>query len=398
MQKALVVGWARTDPEGASAWILSQTDTIEQQHMIRVAAGALQWMDPEKASHVVIKLAPGPARENALKELIDGWMTSDATAALAFIRTLPELDQHRLQVPMVHALIRSDPNEAIAFLKDHPIDDPIHGVAGNLARAIADRSSPEKALEWARTLEDDASRLQAFPEIFHSMAVQDPAGASRSVLDLPPGGCREESVARIGGTWAQSHFDDALEWARGLTDQDRESALSAVLTQGAPHQPAAAASQYRELLAEMTTGARLTDSLANAAATIARAYFAEDQTKAAAWVVSLPQDDARAAAARSLAEHWSLYDAPTASEWIATLPEGKTRDQAAGSLVNRIAASDPAMAFEWAGSVLDSGTRESALKTTFQAWHKLDSDAARAAVISSDWPEEEKTRWLDQLR
>ncbi|MFN0125126.1 MAG: hypothetical protein ACKV19_00375 [Verrucomicrobiales bacterium] len=398
MQKEMIGGWARRDPEAAEQWILSRSNTIEQQQLILASVGQLTWGNPERSAALVSKLASGSARDNALQELVRMWHWSDSTAAQEFTRTLPEVEQQRLRSTIAESLAWRSPDEAIAFLKDNPLDDPAHHAWSNLAGAIADQSSPEKALEWARGLEDEATRMRAMPEIFSRMAMQDPAAAAREVASLPPGASREESLARIGGAWAGTNFEDALVWARSLTGKDRESALGTVLTQGAMHQPDSAARQYGDLLASVPAGEKPADSFVNAAASIAGAYFAEDQSKAAAWVSGLPQEDARAAASRALAQHWLQYDAPSASEWIGTLPQGKARDEAVKSLVSRIAASDPAMAFEWAATVGDESGRASSLEAALRSWRKMDADAARTAISSVNWPDEEKARWMEKLR
>lgn len=398
VQKEFVGAWIRRDPEAAEAWILSRSNTIEQQQLVMATVGPLSWMDPARASTLVTKLAPGSARDNALRDLIGMWNWSDSTAAQSFAQTLPEADQLKLRGPLAEGLAWRDPEKAIAYLKDNPLDDPAHHTYSNLARALAERTTPAKALEWAMSLEDEASRQRALPEVFSRMAAQEPAEAAKAVLGLPEGASREESLSRVGGAWAENDFEDALSWARGLNGKDRESALGAVLTQGAPHQPGLAATQYAEMLGGLPASEKPADSFVNAAATIAGAYFAEDQTKAASWVSGLPQEDARAAAARTLAEQWSQYDAPSASEWIGSLPDGKPRDQAVGALVNRIAASDPSMAFEWAATVDDSSLRSSSLEAAFQSWRKLDPSAARAAVETANWPDDEKARWIEKLR
>jgi hypothetical protein len=398
MQKELVGGWARTDPEAAEKWVLSRTDPVEQQQMILSVTNFLDWMAPDRAAAMLEKLAPGTARDNALQNLIRSWGWSDPAGAREFAATLPEADRQRLHATVAEALTWRNPDEAIAYLKENPIDDPAHQAWANLAGAIAEQSSPEKALDWASGLEDEATRLKALPEIFQRMATQDPAAAARAVLELPAGSSREESVARVGGAWAGTDFEGALGWARGLTGKDRETALGAVLNQGAQHQPGTAAAQYGQLLGSLPAGEKPADSFVHAAASIAGAYFAEDQSKAAAWVAGLPQEDARAAAARMLAAQWSQYDAPAASEWIATLPGGKPRDQAVQALVDRIAGSDPAMAFEWASTVGDDGARAASIEATLLAWRKLDAEAARAAVGGAAWPDEEKSRWIEKLR
>lgn len=399
MQKELVGGWARTDPEAAREWVLSRTDPVEQQKMIVAAAAHFDWMAPDRAAAMLEKLPPGSARDNAVQNLVRSWAWSDPAGAREFAASLPEGERHRLHATMVEALTwRGDPDEAVAYLKENPIDDPAHPVWANLAGAMADQATPEKALAWARGLEDEATRLAALPEIFQRMATQDPGAAARAVLDLPAGSSREESLARVGGAWAGTDFEEALGWARGLTGRDRESALGSILNHGAWHQPAAAATHYAEWMNTLPAGEKPADSFITAASAIAGAYAAEDQNKAAAWVAGLPQDDARAAASRSLAEQWTQYDAPAASEWIGTLPAGKPRDQAVSALVNRIAGSDPATAFAWAATVGDERARADSLESTLNSWRKLDAAAARAAVDTADWPDAEKARWLEKLR
>lgn len=398
MQKELVARWTQTDPEAASAWVLSRTDPVEQQQMIVAAVGQINWMAPDRAAAMVDKLPPGSARDIALQNLVRSWAWNDPASAKEFAASLPENERQRLNATMVETLAYRHPDEAVAYLKENPIDDPGHPLWANLAGAMADQSSPQKALEWARGLEDEATRLAALPEVFQRMAAQDPAAAARTALELPAGSSREESLARVGGAWAANDFEAALGWARGLTGRDRESALGSALNMGAQNEPVAAASQYGELVKALPAGEKPADSFINAASTIAVAYFAEDQSKAAAWVAGLPQDDARAAASSSLAQQWVQYDAPAASEWIGTLPAGKPRDQAVSALVNRIAGSDPATAFAWAATVGDERARADSLESTLNSWRKLDAAAARAAVDTADWPDAEKARWLEKLR
>ena len=100
----------------------------------------------------------------------------------------------------------------------------------------------------------------------------------------------------------------------------------------------------------------------------------------------------------SLAQQWAEYDPAGASEWIGTLPGGQARDAAVGRLVGKIAVSDPSSAFAWASTVVDDGDRSTLLQTTFNSWRKLDATAARSAIESADWPDDEKSKWLDKVK
>jgi hypothetical protein len=171
-----------------------------------------------------------------------------------------------------------------------------------------------------------------------------------------------------------------------------------VLSENARHQPTVAAKQFDALLATVPAGTKPADRLLGAAGAIARAYFAENEQAAVQWAVSLPQDDARASAVSRVAQEWAEYDPAAASQWIGTLPSGRPRDVAVGQLVGKIAYTDPATAFEWASTVADAADRSSLLQTTFASWRKLDAPAARTAIETTGWPEEEKTKWLEKVK
>ena len=230
------------------------------------------------------------------------------------------------------------------------------------------------------------------------MVQDDPAGAAKQAAALPDEAVRLECLSSVAGSWAGMGMDEALAWAKGLTGKDREAAMGAVLGQGAPHQPTLAAQQFDDLMTGVPTGTKPADGLLTAASTIATAYFAENQQAAAQWASALPQDDARTAAVTSLAKQWAEYDPAGASEWIGTLPGGKARDAAVGRLVGKIAVSDPSSAFAWASTVVDDGDRSTLLQTTFNSWRKLDAIAARTAIESADWPDDEKSKWLDKVK
>jgi len=398
VHQALLGGWVQTDPEAVDQWIRSRPDTSDKQQLIKFALNFSEALTPERAASLAGTLNPGPHRDEAMQNLMRQWGQSDPAQARAFLDTLPEAEQKRLIPAMAQSLAQNSPDEAIAYLKEHPIDDPAHHVWQNLAGIIADQSTPEKALAWARELPDEVTQRRVIPEILGRLADQDPQAAAREALSLTSTTVREESLTRIGNQWASANFNEALDWARSLTGKDRENALGTVMIQGAHQQPGVAASQYTSLLADVPAGEKPADAMIDAAGAIAGTYFAENQEKAAAWVSSLGQADARAAATQALAAQWARYDAVSASEWIGTLPGGKPRDGAVRSLVNGIAESDPAMAFEWAATVQDESARHSLLEKTLQSWRTLDPAAARDTILSTDWPEAEKTRWLESVR
>ena len=395
---ALLGGWVQSDPEAVDQWIRSRPDGGDKQELIKFALNFTEALTPERAAALAGTLKPGPNRDEAMQNLLRHWGQNDPAQARAFMDTLPETEQKRLIPTVVESLAQNNPEEAIAYLKVHPIDDPTHHIWRNLAGIISDQSTPEKALAWARELPDEVTQRRVIPEIMGRLASQDPQTAAREALNLTSAAAREDSLARIGMQWGNDNFQEALGWARSLTGKDRENALGAVMNQGANQDPSTVATQFSSLLAELPANQKPADSLINAASTIANSFFAESQEKATAWVASLTQDDARASATQALASRWVNYDAVSASEWIGSLPGGKSRDLAVSSLVGGIADTDPAMAFEWANTTQEESTRSSLLERSLQSWRQLDPEAARTTILNTDWPEETKTRWLEKLR
>jgi hypothetical protein len=398
MIKTIVGGWAQSDPEAAEAWILSRTDKDEQQQMIIAATNSLDFMAPDRAASLLDKLSPGSMRDSAMSRLIQSWARTDHAGAVAFTKTLPEKEQMRLRGALAKALADSNPDAAMAYIKENPLDDPADREWTSLARIIAERSSPEKALAWAHGLNDLVTKEKALDAVLETMARQDPEKAANEAAKLPEGTTREQSVAKISGNWAQNDFDDALTWARGLSGKDRESAVGAALREGAPHQPIAAATQYSTLLEAVPAGQQPANSLIKAAKSIAEAYFMEDGKAALAWATTLPQEDARTAAVAEVAAQWVESDVGGASEWIQTLPKGRPRDEAVDSLVRKIAPSDPEAAFRWAVTVQDEASRESLLKAAVRSWRKSDPAGAVAAINAAPWSDADKALWLEKIK
>jgi len=396
--QALLGGWCQSDPAAVEEWLRGRPEGADKQQLIKFALNFAEALTPERAASLAGTLAPGPNRDEAMKNLMGHWAHTDPAQARAFLDTLPQGEHQRLIPIVANGMAQNSPEDAIAFLQKHPIEDPAHPLWQNIAATLTDQTSPAKALAWARELPDEVTQRKVLPEILSRLAGQNPQEAAREALALTSPGVREESLARIGNQWGQDNFQEALGWARTLTGKDRENALGAVLNQGANQEPSLAASHYTSLLAEVPAGETPADSLMNAARSITSTYFSENQEKATAWVATLSQEDARATATQELASRWVYYDAVAASEWIGTLPGGKPRDQAVSSLVNGIADSDPAMAFEWAATVREEADRASLLERSLSSWRKLDPETARQAVLNTSWPEEEKTKWLMKLR
>jgi hypothetical protein len=390
--------WMQTDHDAAIAWVTSRPNSLERQQLLKSAVGFAGLLTGEQTSLLVSQLAPGSARDQALKQLIGNWTWTDPEAAIAFTETLPVAERLRLHEDMAQSLASHDPEKAIEYLKEHPIDDPASEAWGELAGSLARKEGPAKALEWANALPDEGSRRKALPMILARMMVENPAEAARQAALVPDEATRSACLSEVAKSWANTGAEEALTWARGLSGRDRETAMAEVLGKGAPYQPVTAASQFDEVLAAIPAGTKPAERLVGAAAGIARAYFFENEQAAIRWATQITDVDARAAAVGGLVEQWVEYDSPAASAWISTLPEGKPRDAAVGQLVGRIASSDPSSAFAWAATANDPDTRSNLLQTSLTSWRSLDAAAARTAIELADWPQEEKAKWLEKVK
>lgn len=301
------------------------------------------------------------------------------------------------------------------------------------------------------------------PTIMQSWASVDPAAASKFYSENPGqfammgmfggrgggGGPMGNGAASIiAGEWARQSPDEAMNWAKTLTGQDKGNALSSIVSEVAKTDPEKAMA-----LAATMEG----DDQARANRQIAEALGAKSWDKAQQFIASLPadqQDDARRRAFDGLAAedpreaaqqlasftdeetrnratakvaeemskespqdafnlvissgsdqgdamrnvmmNYARQDSAAALSSLQQLPEGDLRDTAVGTYIFANNGTDYAQNFSLAETIGDEGDRQRAIMMSSAKWFRTDPEAAKAAIQqSTSLDDETKTRIIE---
>ena len=103
-----------------------------------------------------------------------------------------------------------------AFEALPPDSEASRRLVAHFAGRLAD-SDPDQAIEWARTLEQDLERAEAFGRISVVISAKDPArGAALVLAEMPAGSPRDRAVVQVIQRWSQASPPEAAEWTAAL--------------------------------------------------------------------------------------------------------------------------------------------------------------------------------------
>jgi hypothetical protein len=261
----------------------------------------------------------------------------------------------------------------------------------------------------------------------------------------PGGGI--SGATTIASEWARRDPEAAMAWARTLSGQDKNAAMSGVINQIAASDPAKAWAMaaemdgrtqertYRDLArrwgsddyaaAERMIATLPTDQQAEARAAALEGLAQTDPKQALAKLNAIPAGEARNDATRTTLDYMSRTDAAGAATWLMTnadeeakrggieaimpnyvtqdpkgalafaqsMPAGETRDAALSSYVfsNRSAPAPERLAV--AETIADERSRNRAVFMTAAGWMRDDPTAANTYIQSSPaFSDEMKTR------
>jgi hypothetical protein len=129
-----------------------------------------------------------------------------------------------------------------AFGALEPDSEASRKLVAHFAMRLADED-PEKAIAWARALEQPQERAAAFGSIAVVISARDPArGAALVMAEMPKGRSRDRAVVLVVQRWAQAAPEAAADWIAGVPDHAaRQAGLRAVLARWLAADAAAAA-------------------------------------------------------------------------------------------------------------------------------------------------------------
>ena len=183
------------------------------------------------------------------------------------------------------------------------------------------------------------------------------------------------TLGYVAASWARDDPQQAVAWSRQLGDEKvRGMVLGRVISAIADRAPEQAAA----LLAELPAASQPT-----VISELAVTWAQNDPDSAAAWVVQLPEGEAKSRAIGGIVVKKSQQDLVRTASWLEQLPVGASRDAAVREFTSRAVGTDPEGAATWAATISDPKMRATEIERTTGQWLRKDKAAAAQWITRS---------------
>lgn len=379
------LGRFSTDREGAIEQAIGLGNGEEGQMAFGVLSLVLLDEGPTSLFQVLDERVPPEMRANFAQVALWEAMERAPQEALHWVSTnLTGRDRERAVAHAIDFLSQHSPQDAASYISALPYGATYAGAVEALSENWG-RQSPAEALAWVETLPPGKERSDAFRRVVEQLALKDPEAA----LQFAAGADAEERstvIEAVAQAKAKSDPQDALVWLETVESGMRDDARASLIKAWAANDPVTAADYVSRHLSQLPP---------ELGVAVADAWSRKNAAAAAAWAISLGDDEARARAVNRVTGEWLRQDSFAASAWIESLPSGKAREEAVENVVERIHGADPAAAFAWATTMEESDRRRNWTNLVVRGWKETDPAAAAAAIRGSGLPEEEQARLLE---
>lgn len=263
MIQTLVDRLLETDPVQAMNWVYQDLFGQERTLATRNAFETLADLNPEQAAKQLQDIQPGLLRNQNMDTVARRLAAQDIDQAFDWLRLQAEGPQKdRTYRTLMETFAAHDPIAAAQALDS--LTDPKlrERLTTTVTQKLAE-TNPQAALEFSNRLPEDDSRLDLRADIVGQWAAQDwkaafdfaskrpdpreyelltaqaifvgaegdPIAAAELVAQLPPGHNVGELTQSISHAYAAKDLPKALDWARGLDDENNRDFAIASLVQ-----------------------------------------------------------------------------------------------------------------------------------------------------------------------
>jgi hypothetical protein len=374
---AIATYMAAKDPAAALDWLAanhmpSENHSMSQFSPVAAVMDDLAQRDPAAAAALLAK-ADGILQKDTynlgsyetVKGLLFAWMSKDAAAAQAWMKSGVLNDRLQLQVDRSAAeLAMRDLKgpEKFAYFKKLP---PSLMESG--AHVFLQQLSATDLTEGVRALHDSLSESNRSSFMYRL----------RDWLPKLQGDQRAEALALL-----EKHPD--ITEVTQLSPEDLSQLSPASQAKFKSSQAEAAMSigdieKARELVQEIAPE-HLSSGIA---ASMATRMIDEDPAAAASWVETLPAGNARDGAVENLAANWAKVDPAAAAAWVQKLPLGSAKDDALASVAQLHGqVGDAAAALALAASIGKDSIKHQAFADAVRSQWFRDPAAAEALLTA----------------
>jgi hypothetical protein len=186
--------------------------------------------DPTRALARAFALENRSERDSRVRELLSGWATRDAEAALGWVSALEDPAARRsARSTVCFALAEKDPRQAVTLALAHGADeDDDRGLLECLTMQWCEKEC-ETVVEWVQTQPPGEWRERLLARASFVLSKSDPAAAAQLVSGLEPGTVQDEAAMAVLHQWALKDSPAALQWAEAFSESTlRERALAEI--------------------------------------------------------------------------------------------------------------------------------------------------------------------------
>ena len=291
--------WALTqigmkDPRRVADWVLAQGNylsTLEVRHAFENWAKIDTVAALQRASEI-----PGGERKSAAYSTIIGvWTKRDPASARQWLdKVTDQALLPTLQAAYANGINSTDARAAVNYISDLPLTKNTENMLKSAVQAWA-RNSPDEALGWADSLQDEHDRQRVYDAVFSALANDNPAKAAQLLISrttdnaTPTEGWRRimDECRRKGG------YKEVDRLINGLPEEFRETAATAMVR-------------------GLTSGSEPFLPLEN-------------------WALTRTEGSAREAALVHSARVRYQRDGEAVADWLKALPDGASRERAAAA-------------------------------------------------------------------
>jgi hypothetical protein len=233
----------------------------------------------------------GPSGEDRMKELqgfVESLGAQEVQQAIGNLQQLqakiPTTAGRDLLMRLLQRWVEFDVAPAANWVSKLPDGIDRQDAIGVVARSWA-RKDLREAIAWSGKLASKAERDNARVTAMDEVVYASPTDVLKLAGDLPPSGERDDLIIRASGIWAADVPDQALAWARELSDPSlREPVLSEVVTVMAERNPISAG----QLAVSSLSPGQLQERIVIA---IIQRWASRDEAAAKAWAEAFPEGE-----------------------------------------------------------------------------------------------------------
>jgi hypothetical protein len=218
-REAAMAGWARTDPAAAEQWLAALppgTDDGDRKALQRSLVRGMTRQNPQGALAYITE-QDGGVRGDLIKAMTKEQFADGAPATARWAAGLPdELRGTALETVARHYM-QVDPAAGAAWAAESALAPDMRQAVGRVADRMAEKDVMA-ALKWTEQLPAGPGREEAFQQVFSEWARKDPTTSSQELLRMPAGAHRDNAIHSFAGSLVRENPEDAITWAAAISD------------------------------------------------------------------------------------------------------------------------------------------------------------------------------------